>query len=61
MGRSCPWKNLYYIKQGNGSEVFYNGGKTPPHHALEWITAPLLMKFIEIMPGICKEFQYPRL
>ncbi|MCC5439006.1 M14 family metallopeptidase [Clostridium botulinum] len=43
-GKSVLGKNLYYIKLGNGSnEVFYNG----THHALEWITALLLMKFIE--------------
>jgi g-D-glutamyl-meso-diaminopimelate peptidase len=43
-GRSVLGKNLYYIKIGNGpNQVFYNGS----HHALEWITTPLLMKFIE--------------
>lgn len=43
-GRSVLGKNLYYIKLGNGpNQVFYNGS----HHALEWITTPLLMKFIE--------------
>lgn len=43
-GRSVLGRNLYYIRLGNGPvEVFYNGA----HHSLEWITAPLLMKFIE--------------
>lgn len=43
-GRSVLGKNLYYIKLGNGpTEVFYNGA----HHSLEWIGAPLLMKFVE--------------
>ncbi len=43
-GKSVLGKNLYYIKLGNGpNEVFYNGA----HHALEWITSPLLMKFAE--------------
>ena len=37
-------KNLYYIRIGTGpEEVSYNGS----HHGLEWITSPLLMKFIE--------------
>ncbi len=43
-GKSVLDKNLYTLKLGSGpAEVFYNGA----HHALEWITAPLLMKFIE--------------
>lgn len=43
-GKSVLGRNLYYIKLGNGqNEVFYNGS----HHALEWITSLLLMKFVE--------------
>lgn len=43
-GKSVLGKNLYTLKLGNGPiEVFYNGA----HHALEWITSPLLMKFTE--------------
>ncbi|QZY57513.1 peptidoglycan-binding protein [Crassaminicella profunda] len=43
-GKSVLGRNLYYIKLGNGpNKVFYNGA----HHSLEWITSPLLMKFIE--------------
>ena len=44
IGNSVLGKNLYCIRLGNGErEVFYNGA----HHSLEWITTPLLMKFIE--------------
>ena len=43
-GNSVLGKNLYYIKLGSGeNQVFYNGA----HHGLEWITVPVLMKFIE--------------
>lgn len=43
-GKSVLGKNLYTLKLGNGPvEVFYNSA----HHALEWITSPLLMKFTE--------------
>ncbi len=43
-GKSVLGENLYYIRLGRGHvEVFYNGA----HHSLEWITAPLLMKFTE--------------
>lgn len=43
-GQSVLGRELYYIRLGTGeNEVFYNGA----HHSLEWITAPLLMKFAE--------------
>lgn len=43
-GRSLLGRDLNYIRLGNGpNQVFYNAA----HHALEWINAPLMMKFIE--------------
>ncbi|MDR0405485.1 MAG: peptidoglycan-binding protein [Clostridiales bacterium] len=43
-GKSLLGRDLTYLRLGTGErQVFYNG----VHHALEWITAPLLMKFIE--------------
>ena len=44
IGKSVMGRPLYYIKIGEGArQVFYNAS----HHANEWITAPLLMKFTE--------------
>ena len=44
IGKSIMGKDLYYIKIGTGPvEVFYNA----EHHANEWITTPLLLKFAE--------------
>lgn len=44
IGRSVLNRPLKYIKIGNGNkEVLYNGA----FHANEWITTPILMKFIE--------------
>lgn len=43
-GRSVMGKPIYFIKIGVGNnQVFYNAS----HHANEWITTPLLMKFLE--------------
>jgi g-D-glutamyl-meso-diaminopimelate peptidase len=44
IGQSVLGKNLYYIRLGRGQrEVSYNAS----HHANEWITTGVLMKFIE--------------
>ncbi|HAN10078.1 MAG TPA: peptidase M14 [Clostridiales bacterium] len=43
-GKSVLGRNLYVLKIGDGpNKVFYNAS----HHALEWITTPLLMKWLE--------------
>ncbi|CAB1239541.1 M14 family metallopeptidase [Clostridium sp. MT-14] len=43
-GESVLGRQLHYVRLGvGGNQVSYNGS----HHALEWITTPLLMKFIE--------------
>ena len=43
-GKSVLGRDLTYIRIGTGPrEVFYNGA----HHSLEWITSPVLMKFVE--------------
>lgn len=44
VGRSVMGKKLYAVKVGTGErQVFYNAS----HHGNEWITTPVLMKFLE--------------
>lgn len=44
IGQSVMGKPLHYLKMGVGqNQVFYNAS----HHANEWITTPLLMKYLE--------------
>lgn len=49
IGNSVDGRQLYRIRIGNGSNhVIYNGA----HHANEWITTPLLMKWIEVFSEV---------
>lgn len=42
IGKSVNNKNIYTFTLGNGTRnVFFNGA----HHGLEWLTAPVLMRF----------------
>lgn len=51
-GKSVLNRKLYYLRLGVGShQVFYNAA----HHALEWITTPVLMKFVE---DFCKGYAF---
>ena len=44
IGKSVMGKNIPFLKIGKGkNEIFYNAS----HHANEWITTPVLLKFIE--------------
>lgn len=45
IGTSVDGRNLYRIRIGEGdNHVIYNGA----HHANEWITTPVLMKWLEV-------------
>ncbi|MBE6751508.1 MAG: LysM peptidoglycan-binding domain-containing protein [Ruminococcaceae bacterium] len=44
IGQSVMGKNIPFVKIGNGqTELFYNAS----HHANEWLTTPVLLKFLE--------------
>ncbi len=54
IGSSVMGKSLHYLTIGTGrNEVFYNGS----HHANEWITTPLLLRFME---EYCEAYAYGR-
>ena len=44
IGKSVMGKNIPFVKIGNGqTKLFYNAS----HHANEWLTTPVLLKFLE--------------
>ncbi len=50
IGKSVMGKPLWYLSFGNGeNKVFYNAS----HHANEWITTPVVLKFFE---DLCKAY-----
>ncbi len=50
IGESVLGKRLFYLRLGTGrNAVLYNAA----HHALEWITSPVLMKFAEDYAKAC--------
>lgn len=50
LGRSVMDKPLWLLRMGSGSNrVFYNAA----HHANEWITTPLLLRFVEVLSRAC--------
>ena len=52
IGKSVMGKPIYALRFGRGeTQVVYNGA----HHANEWITAPLLLMFLE---NLCRAYVY---
>ena len=46
LGRSVMGRPLWYLSAGSGADrVFYNAS----HHANEWITTPVLLRFAELL------------
>lgn len=56
IGQSVLGKNLYSLAVGNGHrQVMYNAS----HHANEWITTPVLMRFIEQYAAVYSGLDLP--
>ena len=55
IGKSVNNKNIYTFTLGNGTRnVFFNGA----HHGLEWLTAPVLMRFASDYINSLKKGKY---